>query len=131
MYAERYGGSPQDELENSMKVIQLTYLLNKLQELHKDGSSAVKEHLHTAEVYLSQVDIIKCALQMQVVAVHQEVTNMANLGPEVEAQHRKFIQEAKEIGMRYIEQVQQGIAAHQFANPPGSFVPPFMNFNQK
>jgi hypothetical protein len=56
---------------------------------------------------------------------------MPGLGGEVDAQHRKFIQEAKEIGMRYIEQVQQGIAANQFSNATGGFPPNYMTFNQK
>jgi hypothetical protein len=69
MQHEGFGGSPQDDLDNSMKIIQLTYLLNKLLELHKDGTPEIKEHLRQAEYSLSQVDIIRCALQMQVTSV--------------------------------------------------------------
>ena len=66
MYGNPYAGSQMDEVENSMKIIQLTYLLSKLQELHKEAIPAIKEHLRLAEQCLAQVDIIKCALQMQV-----------------------------------------------------------------
>jgi hypothetical protein len=56
---------------------------------------------------------------------------MTKLGPEIEAKHRTFIQEAKEIGVKYLEQVQQGLAAQQYNTQHMAYLPAFPTFYQK
>lgn len=90
-----------------MKIVQLNFLLNKLKELHRNNISLQSSYLEPAEMLLAEGDYINSALYMQVIGFNQEITNMKHLGPGIEHEHNRFIKEAKELGMDYMNQQHQ------------------------